>query len=186
MNIFRLDNDPIKSAQDQCDKHVVKMVIESAQMLSTAHRMIDGIMERRPSKKGAMLQYFYLEDEREDILYKAVHFNHPSTVWTRECSANYNWHYEHFAALCDEYTFRYGKVHATDVKLREALSHTPNNIKRTNKETPFKLAMASNPECMFEDAVKSYRAFYHTKQDRFSMVWSKRNIPEWWKGTEVA
>lgn len=185
MNIFRLDNDPVKSAQDQCDKHVVKMVIESAQMLSTAHRMVDGIMERRPSKKGAMLQYFYLEDEREEVLYKAVHFNHPSTVWTRESKANYDWHYKHFAALCDEYTYRYGKVHATDRKLRTVLSKAPSNILNIG-ETPFKLAMNSNPECMFEDAVKSYRAFYHTKQDRFSMVWTKRDIPEWWKGTEVA
>lgn len=187
MNIFRLNDDPVKAAQDQCDKHVVKMIVESAQMLSTAHRMLDGIMERRPSKSGrVMVQYFYMEDEREDILYKAVHFNHPSTVWTRECSANYEWHYKHFVALCDEYTYRYGKIHGTDKKLRQALKQTPKKIKKRLNETPFKLAMKSNPECMFEDAVKSYRAFYHTKQDRFSMVWTKREVPEWWNGTAVA
>jgi hypothetical protein len=50
--------------------------------------------------------------------------------------------------------------------------------------TPFKLAMGSNPECIFEDAVKSYRAFYHTKQDRFKMVWSKRIAPSWWNSSE--
>ena len=178
MNIFILDNDPVIAAQEQCDKHVVKMIVESAQMLSTVHRMLDGTMERRPSKSGAMLQYWKLHDERETTLYKACHFNHPSTVWTRDEKANYQWHYEHFIALCDEYTYRSGKVHSTDTKLRKELKQVPTNIP-VKHMTPFKLAMGSNPECMFEDAVKSYRAFYHTKQEKCSMVWTKRPIPSW-------
>ena len=105
MNIFILNNDPVIAAQEQCDKHVVKMIVESAQMLSTVHRMLDGVMERRPSKSGAKLQYWKLDDEREDLLYKACHFNHPSTVWTRESCCNYTWHYNHFIGLCDEYTY---------------------------------------------------------------------------------
>lgn len=179
MNIFRLNNNPAIAAQDQCDKHVVKMPLESAQMLCTAHRMLDGVFERRKNKNGNNIQYFLIEDEREDVFYKAVHFNHPSTVWTRECLANYQWHYDHFIALCDEYTFRYGKVHAADTKLREILKTPPKNIKKTVEETEFKLAMKSNPECMLDDPVESYRAFYQTKQDRFSMVWTKRSAPEW-------
>jgi len=178
MNIFILDNDPVIAAQEQCDKHVVKMIVESAQMLSTVHRMLDGVMERRPSKSGAMLQYWKLNDQRENILYKACHFNHPSTVWTRESKANYQWHYQHFIALCDEYTYRYGKVHSTDTKLRIALQQIPTNIPEKNM-TPFKLAMGSNPECMLEDAVESYRRFYETKQKRFTMVWTKRPVPKW-------
>ncbi|OUT71701.1 MAG: hypothetical protein CBB70_00050 [Planctomycetaceae bacterium TMED10] len=178
MNIFILNNDPVLAAQEQCDKHVVKMIVESAQMLSTVHRMLDGTMERRPSKSGAMLQYWKLHDDREDIVYKACHFNHPSTVWTRESKANYDWHYKHFIGLCDEYTYRYGKVHSTDTKLRNHLVYSPNNIPMKGM-TPFKLAMGSNPECMFEDAVKSYRAFYHTKQAKFNMAWTKRPQPKW-------
>jgi hypothetical protein len=178
MNIFILDNDPVIAAQEQCDKHVVKMIVESAQMLSTVHRMLDGTMERRPSKSGAMIQYFKLTDKRENILYKACHFNHPSTIWTRESWLNYEWHYKHFIALCDEYTYRYGKIHSTDTKLRVALKDMPKNIP-IKEMTPFKLAMGSNPECMFEDAVKSYRAFYHTKQAKFNMAWTKRPQPEW-------
>lgn len=178
MNIFILNNDPVLAAQEQCDKHVVKMIVESAQMLSTVHRMLDGTMERRPSKSGAMLQYWKLHDDREDIVYKACHFNHPSTVWTRESKANYDWHYKHFIGLCDEYTYRYGKVHSTDTKLRNHLAYSPNNIPMKGM-TPFKLAMGSNPECMFEDAVKSYRAFYHTKQAKFNMAWTKRPQPKW-------
>jgi|TARA_R110000824_G_scaffold50752_6_gene141511 hypothetical protein len=181
MNIFILDNDPVIAAQMQCDKHVVKMIVESAQMLSTAHRMIDGVMEKRLSKSFRATPYYKLDekDNREDILYKAVHFNHPSTVWTRECCKNYRWHYNHFIALCDEYTHRYDKIHSTDKKLRNILKSLPHKILRSPFLTPFKLAMGSNPECVSQDAVHSYRKFYETKQGRFNMVWTKRQKPEW-------
>lgn len=180
MNLFILDNDPVIAAQMQCDKHVPKMIVESAQMLSTVHRMLDGTMERRLSKSGKVrVQYWKLNDEREDVLYKACHFNHPCTIWTRESCVNYIWHYNHFIALCNEYTYRYGKTHMTDTKLRDVLKNKPYNIPHEDQMTPFKLAMKSNPECMFEDAVESYRAFYQTKQKRFNMVWTKRERPEW-------
>jgi len=185
MNIFVLDNDPILAAQLQCDKHVVKMIVESAQMLSTVHRMLDGTEKRKPSKSGkTTVKYYELADEREDILYKAVHFNHPCTVWSRESCCNYSWHYEHFIALCDEYKYRYGKTHSTDTKLREILKTLPTNINRNGGMTPFKLAMKSNPECVVHglggtDAVKSYQKFYKTKEARFTMAWTKREIPEW-------
>ena len=103
MNIFILNEDPILAAQEQCDKHVVKMIVESAQMLSTVHRMLDGSVTMRKSKSGKRtLKYYELADDRENILYKAVHHNHPCTVWSREGCCNYTWHYEHFIALCDE------------------------------------------------------------------------------------
>jgi len=186
MNIFILDRDPVKAAQQQCDKHVVKMIVESGQMLSTTHRMIDGSMERRLSKSGKVrVQYWKLPDEREDILYKACHFNHPSTVWTRESLENYQWHYNHFIALCDEYKYRYNRTHMTDTKLREALSKAPNKIPTNVGPTEFKLAMKSNPECILECPIDSYRAFYQTKQDRFNMVWTNRKVPEWFQYANV-
>lgn len=179
MNIFVLDKDPIIAAQLQCDKHVVKMIVESAQMLSTAHRMLDGVQMR--NAKGQLVKKWALTDARDDILYKSVHTAHPCTVWTMQSDMNYLWHYAHFTALCDEYTHRYGKVHATDKLLREELAIMPSKIKYADM-TPFALAMKANPECMYkDDAVKSYRAYYQTKQDRFSMVWTKRSIPEWFK-----
>ena len=188
MNIFVLDDDPVIAAQSQCDKHVVKMIVESAQMLSTVHRMVDGTMERRPSKSGSMIQYFKLDDDRETILYKACHFNHPSTIWTRENCQNYKWHYQHFIALCDEYTYRYGKVHMTDTKLRSILRNAPHDIKHTESMSPYKLAMGSNPECVVvglsgTDAVQSYRNFYETKQEKFNMCWTKRKQPEWFNAS---
>ena len=185
MNIFILDNDPVKAAQQQCDKHVVKMIVESAQMLSTAHRMLDGYVELRPSKSGKrMVKHYILNDWREDKLYKAVHYNHPCTVWTMESLSNYQWHYKHFIALCDEYKYRYNKTHSSDTKLRNVLSTIPDNIP-TIPQTEFKLAIKSNPECMFEDKVKSYRAFYKTKQERFKMVWTNRKEPDWFIGEVV-
>ena len=185
MNIFILDNDPVKAAQQQCDKHVVKMIVESAQMLSTAHRMLDGHVELRPSKSGKrMVKHYILNDKRDVILYKAVHYNHPCSVWTMESHENYLWHYIHFAALCDEYKYRYNKIHSTDMKLRKELKALPTNIPLVPM-TEFKLAMKSNPECMFEDKIKSYRAFYQTKQERFNMVWTNRDIPEWFNHANV-
>ena len=179
MNVFILNEDPEQAAQEHCDKHVVKMIIESAQMLSTAHRMLDGKESRRPSSTGkTMSRYWELPDGRENKLYKAVHMHHPCTKWTMETIENYRWHWKLFNALCDEYTYRYGKIHKTDELLRKELFWGPANIPY-GLLTKFPLAMKSNPECMFDDPVKSYRAFYKTKQKRFSMVWSKRTTPEW-------
>jgi hypothetical protein len=189
VNIFILDKDPKVAAQLQCDKHVVKMIVESGQMLSTAHRMLDGTETRRKSKSGkTLVKYWELPDSRENVLYKAVHMGHPCTVWTMASDNNYMWHYEHFTELCREYTYRYGKVHMTDTLLRTALGKLPKNIKDGYKYTltPFPLAMKANPECIFpENPVKSYRMFYETKQERFSMVWTKRKIPEWFNKKET-
>ena len=179
MNLFVLNENPVIAAQEQCDKHINKMVIESAQMLSTTHRMLDGTMYYELSKNNRRVKRYKLTDLREQQLYKAVHFNHPCTVWTRESLYNYIWHYKHFIALCDEFTHRYGKVHMTDTKLRKVLMAPPFHIPNIER-TPFKLAMKSKPECMFpEDPVKSYRMYYKTKQSRFKMAWTKRDVPEW-------
>ena len=180
MNIFILNKDPVLAAQEQCDKHVVKMIVESGQMLSTAHRMLDGSQTRRRSKSGkTMSKYWVLSDDREDTLYKAVHMGHPCTVWTMKSAENYKWHYEHFVALCKEYHHRYGKVHATQKLLEIPLKRVPNSILHTGR-TPYALAMGAEPQCInHDDPVKSYKDFYITKQKRFKMVWSKRPTPEW-------
>lgn len=160
MNIFVLDDNPVVAAMNQCDKHVVKMALESAQMLSSAHRILDG-------------------DDADERLYKIAHPKHPCTLWTMETIANYHWHYNHWQALCMEYEYRYGKSHMSWVKLKDVLKVQPRNIP-IGTLTPFRLAMGSNPECMIEgDPVRSYRAFYKTKQERFDMKWTKRPTPEW-------
>ena len=181
MNIFILDESPVKAAQLQCDKHVVKMILESAQMLSTAHRMLDGYVERRPSKSGKTMVKYYVhpDPELENVLYKAVHHHHPCTVWSMESVQNYLWHYEHFVALCVEYQYRYKKVHNTQLLLEEILATPPKNIPNKGL-TPFALAMKHEPQCIHEDEpVRSYQEYYQTKQDRFKMVWTGRQTPEW-------
>ena len=189
MNIFILDKDPVLAAQLQCDKHVVKMIVESAQMLSTAHRMLDGKIVMRPSKSGKrMIKYYDLYEgaddlEAEMLYYSAVHHGHPCTKWTMESSENYKWHHQHFVALCDEYTYRYGKIHKTDRLLRGPLWALPRNIKK-GSITPFALAMKNFPDCIYpNDPVKSYKLYYHTKKEKFQMIWTKREIPEWFDAT---
>ena len=105
MNIFVLSEEPREAAQMVCDKHCSKMIIESGQMLSTAHRMLDGYMEKRPSKSGKVMVKYYVHPNSnlENTLYKAVHHHHPCTIWSMKSKANYLWHYEHFLGLVDEF-----------------------------------------------------------------------------------
>jgi len=182
MNLFILDKDPILAAQLQCDKHVVKMIVESAQMLSTTHRILDGHVEKRPSKSGKTMVNYWVHPNSnlENTLYKAVHHKHPCTLWTMESSANYFWHVMHFNALLKEFEHRYGHEHGSKFLL-PVLSSLPKNIPM-GPQTPFRLAMKDSPECIaLGDPVKAYQAFYQTKQKRFSMVWTKRETPTWFE-----
>lgn len=159
MNIFKVDNDPVIAAQSLCNSHVIKMLLETAQLLSTAHRVLD--------------------KDVPEVMYKSTHQNHPSAIWCRESIENYNWLYRHFVGLCDEYTYRYKKVHKTDTKLRDVLKNAPKNIPQIPM-TKFRLAMSNNPECIVVgDDVQSYRNYYKTKKDKFSMKWTIRDVPEW-------
>ena len=178
MNIFLLNECPVISAQEQCNKHVVKMILESAQMLSTVHRLCDGVHYYDVSKSGRKVSRYTLTDDNE-LYYKAVHQKHPCVIWTGESKSNYDWHYRHFIALCNEYTFRYGKTHMSDEKMRVLLSKPPKNIPDVGP-TKFRLAMAQFPECIVEDdPVESYRNYYVTKLSYVKMVWHKREVPEW-------
>ena len=112
MNIFYLDKDPVKAAQYQYNKHVVKMILESAQMLCTAHH-------HYAEKLGYDTSY---------IPYKKAHYNHPSTIWTRQNSRNYYWLYHHMLALGDEYTKRYNKTHLTITKCWQPLQYIPTGM----------------------------------------------------------
>ena len=95
MNLFYLHNDPVVSAEMHCDKHVVKMIIEYAQMLSTAHRILDGKEYISQTLGGRRIKRWKLEEyTMEDMLYKASHINHPSTQWVRENAIQYQYAYD--------------------------------------------------------------------------------------------
>ena len=114
MNIFYLDHDTQKCAEMHNDKHVVKMILEYAQLLSTAHRILDGVLSTGVSASGRKKTVYVLADDRDTTLYSATHVNHPSAVWVRQSDANYMWLAELLEMVCGEYTYRYGKVHKVE------------------------------------------------------------------------
>jgi len=186
MNIFVLDKNPIYAAQMLCDKHIPKMIVESGQMLSTAHRLLDGTPEKRPSKSGKTIQTYYtFGDNRDDLYYLAVHKFHPCTKWTMESMANYNWHYEHFMAMGQEYKYRRGREHSTILLLGELLRKAPMNIPNIGL-TEFAQAMNHYPQCKVPgDAVKAYRNYYHEAKPFAKWEWG-RKAPDWWQGYQGA
>jgi len=163
MNIFYIHKDPEVAAKAMTDKHVVKMILESAQLLCTAHRLLDGNEITVKSKNGHNLKKWQHQNQTYDqLLYKSTHVNHPSAIWVRESSANYQWLYKHFIALGNEYTKRYGKVHRSIAELRFILASPPNNIPHT-KQTPVRIAI-TNQQWHKENAVESYRAYYENEK----------------------
>ena len=165
MNIFYLSSCPQEAAESHNDKHCVKMILEYAQMLSTAHRELDG--------------------DVPDILYKSTHKNHPSTIWTRSSKQHYDWLYRLFRQLSAEYTLRYSKsgnwgrdlkVHKTWNKLGKILKTAPKNIKDNGWVDP--------PQCMPDhckkpDTIDAYRNYYLTEKASFS-TWKYSQQPTWW------
>lgn len=136
MNIFYLSNDPNKAARYMYNKHVVKMILETAQLLCTAHHELESDVP---------------------VPYKATHKNHPSAIWVRSSAEAYMWAYEHMLALGQEYTRRYGKTHLTILKCRDLLYTLPNNISQDSFKQP--------PQCMPDeykdaDAVSGYWNYY--------------------------
>lgn len=156
MNIFYLSQHPGEAAKFHNDKHTIKMILESAQLLSTAHRVLDG--ELAPFG-----------------VYKATHINHPCAIWVRSGIPQYSWTANLFTELMKEYTHRYGKHHACE-KLAVILHRYPLNIPDATWSDP--------PQCMPDDCkvdgdpVKAYRNYYIKHKSGFAN-WRNRNIPIW-------
>lgn len=175
MNVFFLDRDPQLCAEYHCDKHVVKMIIEYAQLMSTAHRLLDGT-EYIDNSSGRKIKRWLLNDQRENIVYKASHVNHPSAIWTRSNRATYSWLYSLWVSCLNEYTYRYDKQHACE-KLRFALANTPTNMKDSNWYEP---PQAMPDECKVKgDSLSAYRQYYIMKKNTFAR-WTNREIPRWY------
>ena len=171
MNIFFLSTKPELAAVYHCDKHVVKMVLETTQMLCTAHRILDG-------------------DVAADAMgiYRTAYANHPMTKWVRENQFNYAWTYRLLQALCNEYTHRYNKVHKTQSQgMLDVLRKIPENIylgTETGRTVPpmcmpDKYKNRFTSDVKFPDVVDAYRRYYIGDKKEFA-CWTKRNVPEWW------
>ena len=156
MNIFFLDKNPKLAAQYHCDKHLSKMIIESAQMLSAAHH----------------IQGYGYEVEPSD-LYKLTHKNHPCTKWASWCWEHYMWLYRLLDSLCIEFEYRRNKKHKTS-ELLPILSRTPSVVYTFRFLTP--------PQCMpdefkCDDTVEAYRNYYHSKE---FAEWNWGREKPWW------
>jgi len=198
MNIFMLDSNPFNAARMHCDKHVVKMVLESAQMLSTAHHVLDG--------KDCGLQW----DLTNWKIYKATHKNHPSNVWVRETRHNYGWLYQLFVSLLREYKKRYNKTHKCE-QLVEPLWYHPIKINRWHNMThlpqcmpdQYKVAgLYDDPlwyekdfikhrwprfdpvrDCweILQPSIEAYRNYYKAEKSYFAKWEKGTSEPAWWK-----
>ena len=161
MNIFYTDPCPVASAQNLCDKHVVKMPLESAQMLCTAHRL-----------HGHGPIWDVLCDSKG--LYKKVHENHPSTLWARTNAEQYKWLFNHFVALCVEYTHRYGRLHKSFELVSKLSLAPPSTIRGMFTEPP----LCMPDEYKGKNTITSYRDYIHGEKRHFAK-WTNRQPPSW-------
>ena len=164
MNIFVLDADPARAAVAHCDRHVVKMIVETAQMLSTAHHVIDG--GYLPRHNGG--------------IYLPTHRAHPCSVWARQSVGNYNWLLELGVELCKEYTHRYGKVHKTQ-SIMSRLSTPPRNIEPYGI-TPWAQAVGEQYKVP-NNAILAYRRYYREAKAHI-LTYKNRRAPLWLRDPE--
>ena len=176
MNIFFVHSNPLIAAQSLVDRHVVKMVLETAQLLSTAHRVLDGTEYVGQSNSGRKAKRWRLANDNNDqLMYQATHINHPSAVWCRQSNNNYNWLFNHFVGLMDEYQYRYGKSHAC-AKLTHCLQNTPKNIPIDPFTQPTPAMDAKY--IVSNDSIENYRNYYiHGKTALHK--YTKRQMPDW-------
>lgn len=177
MNIFYLSNDTKLCAMQHVDKHVVKMILEYGQLMSTAHRVLDGTPYYGKTKNNRNIQRWLLPDEREEVIWKASHVKHPSGLWVRASSTHYQWLYQLWLDMLDEYNYRYNKVHSS-IRMVEIFKKLPNNIPN--------LGWLSDPTPAMPDkykiqgnSIQSYRNYYLGDKQKFAS-WKQRNVPEWY------
>ena len=184
MNIFVLDENPIRAAEMMCDKHIPKMVVESAQMMASAVRRYGATDDVMPLTKAGSP-------------YRGGYAHHPCTVWAGDTFGNFSWLTDHAMALCVEYTSRFGKEHTCADPISQ-LWHLGIDWVGAGKRTPFALAMPDEyrpcagamehdgrmvgiiTHAPAEDAVQAYRRYYHSKT---FAKWEKGTpAPHWWNG----
>lgn len=153
MNIFVLDEDFDLNAQYHNDRHCVKMILEYAQLLSSALWM-----------------------NNIEAPYKLTHKNHPCAIWTRNSLSNYIWLSKLALSLCKEYTYRYKKIHKTEEIIRKLSDIRLNIIDKGL--TPFALAMPDEYK-IDNDGIKSYRNYYIYGKKHLAN-WKNRDIPKWY------
>jgi hypothetical protein len=149
VNIFALDYDTVLCAQYHCDRHIVKMPSEVAQMLSA----VNGGPWNVPKSVS----------------------KHGCTLWAKETQGNYAWLVNYGISLCKEYTYRYGREHAAE-EVIESLRF-PLIVLKLGPLRPFYLAMPD--EFKKTNPIESYRSYYRHKKDTIQFNHTKRPVPDW-------
>jgi hypothetical protein len=160
-----LDKSPRQSARYHCDKHVVKMTLEAAQILCTAHWLCDG--------------------EIGEGWYRPTHTGHPVVRWAAHCTGAYAYAWRQFKYLAAEYEYRYGREHLSWTKLGGALEQPPWYCTDSAAEPWFPLCMpsvywpaGSVGTASLPEAVAAYRRYYGGEKQRM-FKWTKRDVPDW-------
>ena len=151
-----LDEDPTMSAQYHVDKHVVKMILETAQLLCGVHHAT--------------------APDNTYVPYKLSHKNHPCSIWARTSLSNYLYLCELGLELCKEYTYRYGKRHKSQDVIEWCLINKP-NVPDVEFTEP---AKAMPDEYKVGDVVQSYRNYYMGAKSGFA-TWKNRQKPFWFE-----
>jgi hypothetical protein len=153
MNIFFLDNNPKQCAIYHNNKHCIKQLLESSQLLCGVHHVVG---------------------TQTDIPYRLTHKNHPCAIWARESLSNYLYLCELGLELCNEYTYRYGKRHKSLEVIMWCISNRP-NIPDIGFTEP---ARAMPDEYKVKSVVQSYRNYYIGAKSGFAN-WKNREVPFW-------
>ena len=192
MNIFALQQNPKDAVIEMIDKHIVKMPTESCQMLHTNALYFQYINKYNVEPTLRDLKEFYYESD--SILMKPAMLNHPSTIWARETPQNFIWLYTHATAMCEEYTYRYGKVHGSQKRIEDTPMEMIHEMesKFPSTLTPVSIAMfdryridrddyfKNNPQnSEWDFVIDSYRNYYLEAKWSFAS-WKKRSLPSWW------
>jgi hypothetical protein len=156
MNLFVLDRNPVRAASYYCDKHVVKIITEAAQMLCCAY----------PNGQAP---------------YKHTHYNHPMNRWVRHSSWNYSWTLAHAQALCTEYTKRYNKTHKGEFAIHWCASNLPQVVFKNYYLTDWPRCFGDYKDQIpvTNDAVEDYRNYYRIAKSYFAK-WKMGNKPHWY------
>jgi hypothetical protein len=154
VNVFAVDRDPARAARALCDRHVVKMTLETAQILCTAAR----------TRLGRAAPY------------RATHASHPCVEWAAARRANWDWLVRHGLALADEYERRFGRVHASRVVIARVASLGPAGSAGARRQ-PFTQVVPARYRA--SDAVTAYRRYYVGEKARFATWKAPARAPRW-------
>ena len=185
MNIFALSRNPQEAAQEMLDKHIVKMPTETCQMLHTNALYFDYIEHYNEEPTLTQLKVFHRDISSN--LMKPAMLNHPSTIWARQNPHNTRWLYEHGKALCEEYTYRYGKVHGSQSRILD-IAYTIDEDSNWSFATPVTIAMDDKYrldrnttlcDSGWHFVTLQYRHYYLEGKWKFA-EWRANRMPEWW------